>query len=247
MTIRLLLIDDNKSDRALVLRELQREFADLEVQEIISSGDFNQAIAAGNFDAVVTDFQLRWTTGLDILQTVKSRYPHCPVIMFTNTGTEEIAVEAMKLGLDDYIIKESNRYVRVPISVRVAIDRTAAQHQAALLEIRFRTLLEQLTIGVFRVNEGGELMECNPAFLTLLGANSIDQARTLLPPALFVSALQNFGESSTRPEKQEISLQRGDGRQISVLLITIVTQLDGTTIIDGLLEAGSDRLLAASQ
>nr|WP_268890173.1 ATP-binding protein [Gloeocapsopsis dulcis] len=68
MTTRLLLIDDNKSDRTLVLRELQREFSQLDVQEIISSGEFNLAIVAGEFDAVITDFQLRWATGLDVLQ-----------------------------------------------------------------------------------------------------------------------------------------------------------------------------------
>jgi len=236
MTIRLLLIDDNKSDRALVLRELQREFSQLDVQEIISSGEFNLAIAAGEFNAVITDFQLRWATGLDVLQAIKQRYPRCPVIMFTNTGTEEIAVEAMKLGLDDYIIKDPNRYVRVPASVRVALDRFATQQQAELLEIRYRKLLEQLKIGVFRVNEAGELLECNPTFCTLLGVDSIEQSRTLLPSHFFTNTLQIINSPASQPQKQEIDLQRGDGQQIRVLLTSIMTQVDRTIVIDGLLE-----------
>lgn len=234
--IRLLLIDDNRSDRLLVLRELQREFDQLQVQEIISSGELNRALREGNFDAVITDFQLRWTTGLEILQTIKAQDPDCPVIMFTNTGTEEIAVEAMKLGLDDYIIKEPNRYMRVPASVRVAIDRSTTRQRAELLEIRFRALLERLRIGVFRVNEAGELLECNPAFLTLLGAESIDQAQSLLRSGNFPSTAQNSLQSASQPEKQELLLQRGDGQQIRVLLTLIVTQTGSTTVLDGLLE-----------
>ncbi len=232
--IQLLLIDDNRSDRLLVLRELQREFEQLNVQEIISSGEFNRAIRQGGFDAVVTDFQLRWTTGLEILEAIKERYPDCPVIMFTNTGTEEIAVEAMKLGLDDYILKEPNRYVRVPSSVRAGIERAIAKKQAALLEIRFRALLEKLKIGVFRVSEAHELLECNPAFLTLLGVESIDQARSLLRFSLFSSLIQSA--STAEIEKQELDLQRGDGQHIKVLLTMIVTRAGNTTVTDGILE-----------
>ncbi|MBD1853815.1 response regulator [Leptolyngbya sp. GB1-A1] len=232
--IQLLLIDDNRSDRLLVLRELQREFEQLNVQEIISSGEFNRAIRQGGFDAVVTDFQLRWTTGLEILEAIKERYPDCPVIMFTNTGTEEIAVEAMKLGLDDYILKEPNRYVRVPSSVRAGIERAIAKKQAALLEIRFRALLEKLKIGVFRVSEAHELLECNPAFLTLLGVESIEQARSLLRFSFFSSLIQSA--STAEIEKQELDLQRGDGQHIKVLLTMIVTRAGNTTVIDGILE-----------
>lgn len=244
LPIRLLLIEDNKSDRALIIRELQREFEALQVQEIISSGEFNRALCIGEFDAVITDFQLRWMTGLDILIAVKQRYPHCPVIMFTNTGTEEIAVEAMKLGLDDYILKTPTRYVRVPASVRVAIERATAQQQAELLEIRFRTLLEQLRIGVFRISETGELLECNSAFLTLLGVNSISEAQsiigqlrcTLLESTSFSALSQAADSSLPETQKQEVELDRGDGQSIRVLLTTVVAQAGGRVVIDGLLE-----------
>ncbi|WP_445250726.1 hypothetical protein [Microcoleus sp. OTE_8_concoct_300] len=46
--------------------------------------------------------------------------------MFTNTGNEEIAVEAMKSGLDDYIIKSPKHCVRLGVAVRAVLDRVAA-------------------------------------------------------------------------------------------------------------------------
>ena len=103
-TLRILLIDDNPDDRTLVIRALAREFPSPKVEQIIEAKGFAQALEAGDFDLVITDYQLRWSNGLAVLRTVRERYPDLPVIMFTATGNEEIAVEAMKSGLEDYIL-----------------------------------------------------------------------------------------------------------------------------------------------
>jgi PAS domain S-box-containing protein len=235
-TLRILLIDDNRSDRALVLRELQREFDQLVVQEITSSGEFNLAIAADNFDAVITDFQLRWATGLDILETMKQRYPNRPVVMFTNTGTEEIAVEAMKLGLDDYIIKEPNRYIRVPAAIRLALERHKTQQRAALLEIRLQGLLNQLKVGIFRSSADGTLIETNPAFLGLLGVESLAQANELNAIDTHECYTRLVNLPPPQRQEQEVQLQRRDSTQFWALLTTTLNSVEEITVVDGLLE-----------
>jgi PAS domain S-box-containing protein len=239
--LRILLIDDNRSDRALVLRELQREFDQLAVREITSSGEFNLAIAADNFDAVITDFQLRWATGLDILETVKQRYPNCPVVMFTNTGTEEIAVEAMKLGLDDYIIKEPNRYIRVPAAIRLALERHETQQRAALLEIRLQGLLNQLKVGIFRSSADGTLIETNPAFLGLLGVKSLAQANELNAIDTHECYTRLVNLPPPQRQEQEVQLQRRDGTQLWALLTTTLNTVEEITVVDGLLEDMTER------
>src|SRR4051812_45942395 len=103
--LRAVLIDDNPDDRALVMRELRRTFPTLQAEEVTDDKSFTRVLDAGGMDLVITDFQLRWTDGLTVLRTIKSRWPDCPVVMFTGTGSEEIAVEAMKAGLDDYVLK----------------------------------------------------------------------------------------------------------------------------------------------
>lgn len=87
-----LIVDDNPTDRLLVRRELEQEIPELQVTEVADHKEFFHAIANKSFALVVTDYQLRWTNGLEILTAIKSRYPDCPVIMFTNSGNEEIAV-----------------------------------------------------------------------------------------------------------------------------------------------------------
>jgi len=116
--LRILLIDDNPDDRALVIRELRKDFPGLQVEQITEASGLAQALEAGNFDLVITDYQLHWTDGLKILHAFKSRWPDRPVVMFTGTGSEEIAVEAMKAGLDDYVLKSPKHFVRLPLSVR---------------------------------------------------------------------------------------------------------------------------------
>ena len=239
--LRMLLIDDNRSDRALVLRELQREFDPLEVKEITSSGELNRAIAIDDFDAVVTDFQLRWTTGLDVLELIKQRYPSCPVVMFTNTGTEEVAVEAMKLGLDDYIIKGPNRYIRVPIAVRHALERRDMQQRAALLEIRLQGLLNQVKIGIFRSSAEGTLVEANRAFLELLGVKSLEQANAINWFDLRDSYRQLIHQAPPQQREREVHLQKSDGTQFWALLTITLNTIEGVTVVDGLLEDISDR------
>ena len=135
--LRILLVDDNPGDRALAIRALRQEFSDLQVQEVLDQGGLNRALKDRNFDVVITDFQIRWTTGIDVLLAAKARDPNLPVIMFTNTGTEEIAVEAMKLGLDDYVLKRADRYLRLPGAVTRSLNllRTRTQQETRLSEL----------------------------------------------------------------------------------------------------------------
>jgi DNA-binding NtrC family response regulator len=147
--LRLLLIDDNEHDRTLIIYKLRCEFPDLQVEQVTKAEDFDSALETGNFELVITDYRLRWNDGLTILQVVKSRYPKCPVVMFTDSGSQEIAVEAMKAGLEDYIIKSAKHYVRLPIAIRSILQRLEQQERAekALQEANQRCadILESIT------------------------------------------------------------------------------------------------------
>lgn len=167
-TLKVMIVDDNPDDRALTIRELKREFPDLEVKEIINSNDFREAIEDGDFDLVITDYSIKWTDGLSVLEKVKKLYPECPVIMFTGTGSEDIVVRAMKGGLDDYVIKTTSHFVRLPASVRSVLrskeDREARQKAEELYE----RLFEKVPIGLYSVKPGGQIVAVNSAMVDML-------------------------------------------------------------------------------
>jgi signal transduction histidine kinase len=132
-----LVIDDNPDDRALVVRALRAEFPSAGLREIPDAATLEAAFAAGGFDAVVTDYQLLWSTGLDVLREVRGRFPDVPVVMFTNTGSEEVCAQAMREGLHDYIVKRAHHYVLLPAAIRsglavVRARQEVRQHAQAL-------------------------------------------------------------------------------------------------------------------
>ena len=135
MATRVLLVDDNPQDRLLTRRALAAEFADLELSEAINPEQLDAALREPAFDVVVTDFQLRWTDGLKILEAVHAVAPDLPVIMFTNTGSEEIAASAFRLHVADYIVKAPGHYGRLAHGVRLTLKK-AGERQSLQATVR---------------------------------------------------------------------------------------------------------------
>ncbi|MBZ8179144.1 sensor histidine kinase [Oscillatoria salina] len=232
--LRILLVDDNPDDRLLCVRELKREFAQLEIEQIIDPQGLEAAITADKYDLVVTDYQLRWSNGLKVLQAVKKRDRFRPVVMFTNTGTQEIAVEAMKAGLDDYVVKSPKHFVRLPVTVRSVWRSSQLKRRTAELELRFQSLLNNLDVGVFRTNLAGELLEANAAFLQIIGVDSLSEAQQLDLSQLYRTEIAS-------KQQRELELQQPEGKKIWLRVKQIKIEIDGKSFLDGIVEDISDR------
>src|SRR2546430_16743320 len=113
------------------MRELGLEYLDLHVRQITEEQAFADALQGGKFDLVITDSHLRWTDGLSVLRAVKARHPGVPVIMFTGTGNEELAVEAMQAGAGGHNPKKSPAAPRPPTPRPSAPARAHAPRRAA--------------------------------------------------------------------------------------------------------------------
>src|SRR6266567_329152 len=167
--LHILLVDDNPEDRALAIRELRRHFPNLQIAQITDAKNFTRALEAEHRDLVITDYQLRWSDGLAVLRAIKARWPGCPVIMFTGTGSEEIAVEAMKAGLDDYVLKSPKHYSRLPGAAKLAFEHRAQWRALKEAERRYLTLFNDLPIGLWKSTPEGKIMDANPAAAQMLG------------------------------------------------------------------------------
>ena len=144
--LRLLLIEDNPRDRDLLGRELRDHFGVLELESIRNESEFAQALLSASFDAVIVDYQLHWTTGLQILRRVKAGRASCPVIMFTGSGNEQVAVEGMKGGLDDYITKSARHYGRLPFAVAGSLERLQQREELRRALSTSQQLAEQASV-----------------------------------------------------------------------------------------------------
>ncbi|MDZ8187822.1 MAG: ATP-binding protein [Nostoc sp. ChiSLP02] len=230
----ILIIDDNPNDRFMIIREMRREFPDVEIEEVGEPEDFERALAAASFDLTITDYQLRWSNGLDILHLLKNRYPDRPVIMFTNTGNQEIAVEAMKSGLDDYILKSPRHLVRLSATVRSVLERNETRLRASFLENRLQSLLNQLNVGVFRAIPDGRILEANSAFLNLLRLDSLEEIQSNIS---FNEIFSRAGDITPHKRRErELKIRRKDGSYIWISVNETLNVTNGEELIDGLVE-----------
>jgi signal transduction histidine kinase len=238
MRLRLLLLDDNPDDRLLARREMERHFPACETTEVGDRAGLEQATAHGfPYDVVITDFQMRWTTGLDVLKLVKAHDPQLPVIMFTATGTQEIAVEAMKNGLDDYVVKSPRHYARLPLAVRTCLDRSEIRARAIRSETRLATLLENISLGVFRISLEGELEESNKAFWGMLGLAPGEYSKAAAHPLIgeVAARLPELKAAFDAAELQTLSGDlAGGGRAHAIRLVRV--RVNGHDAVDGMVE-----------
>ncbi len=227
---RILLVEDNPDDRLLIVRELKREFANIQIQQALDWTELEQSFADDTFDFVITDYELNWTTGLDVLRAVKAHDPLRPIIMFTNSGTQEVAVEAMKGGLDDYVIKSPKHFVRLTQAVRTVWDNAQIRRKASELELRLRFLLNELQVGVFRTTLDGQLLEASDGLLQLLHLDSLSELQGFFQANLMLNAVERQGQEQWH---REVKLNNS-GKLLWLQISETLVQLNGKTMIDGL-------------
>ena len=243
--MRFLVLDDNADDRLLAIRLLLQEFGDAETDEVFDRAGFDRALERGGYDAIVTDYMMNWTNGIEVLETVKRRWPYCPVVLFTGSGNEDVAVAAMKAGADDYVVKSAHRVARLPLAVRYAMERSTAKRRLALIETHLMRLTDALDVGVFRATPEGELLSCNPALLRIVGRQSLDEARAgslvgLLSPPWQAEKVRDT-EGGQAMARRELEVVRANGSRIWVRVSERVADEEGRPVVDGLVEDISER------
>lgn len=123
--MRILFVDDDPDTRALATRAVLREFPEAHGIEATDKLTLNAALAAGQVDLLISDYDLRWMDGFEVFALTKEAHPECAAVMFTGTGNEELAVRAMKAGFDDYVVKNLGQLKRLASSARLAFERRA--------------------------------------------------------------------------------------------------------------------------
>ena len=163
--IRLLLIEDSLNDARVIQEYLKpgtRPRIELKWVNCLSQG--LEQLAGQPFDAVLLDLNLPDSCGLDTLVQTHARCPRVPIIVLTGDEADESALQAVKLGAEDYIGKGEMASRLLVRSIRYAIERAwrrqANERLAQAMqesELRLRTLLENLPDLVLRLDRDGQI------------------------------------------------------------------------------------------
>ena len=168
---RILVVDDNPEERALAALLLRRQLADAEVVEVTGAAAFAAALAQGRLAAVVTEAALPWSDGLCVLDAVKQVFPACAVVFLTSGGGEQLAGDAMRRGLDGYVVKGPRGWVVLAGAVEDAMGRAAGRWAPSSRGSGYRTVLDALPVGIFTTTAAGVVLDATPAVARALGAS----------------------------------------------------------------------------
>ena len=145
--LRILFLEDDLADLELCLNVLKRANLDFHCDPALSLQEFEEKLCAQAYDVVLADYQFAGWTGMDALALLQQQSKDIPFILVTGALGEENAVECIKEGVDDYVLKD--RLSRLPSAICRTLEekylREEREHAHAALresEDRFRTLAE---------------------------------------------------------------------------------------------------------
>ena len=105
--VKILVVEDSEDDAKLALRVLRRGGFDPTYRRVQTAAELDTALAQERWDAVISDFKMPGFTGMDALGIFRAAGLDIPFILISGTIGEATAVDAMKAGASDYVMKES--------------------------------------------------------------------------------------------------------------------------------------------
>ncbi|MFD1572131.1 PAS domain S-box protein [Halorubrum laminariae] len=169
-TIRVLHVDDHREFADLTATSLKREDDCFSVDTAPNADVALDKLADGQFDCVVSDYDMPRQNGLELLDAVRDQYPDLPFILFTGKGSEEVASDAISAGVTDYLQKEpgAEQYTVLANRIRNAVDRSRARAE----QQRQLDAIETAREGISILNENRRFIYANQAYADLYGYSS---------------------------------------------------------------------------
>ncbi|WP_018466768.1 PAS domain S-box protein [Calidithermus timidus] len=202
---RILVVADDEASLSFVRQSLEG----LEVGLLHAENPeaLEQALRAGAFELAITQCNLAFGSGLEVLRRVKERFPAVPVLLLISPDLEQVALEAMQQELDDYVIAEPTGLPRLRVLVKKALER---KHQW--------DLFEAMPVGLYRSSPDGRILEANAALCAMLGY-SREELLGLSAQALYFEseerkALLRDLDPSSLSGTHRLRLRRKDGKVI---------------------------------
>jgi PAS domain S-box-containing protein len=228
--LRVLYMDDDECCATMVMKVLRGAGHNVEWAQDGEEG--LRRLTHSNYDLLAIDQRMPKMSGLDVVREIAAG-PHPPIILITGTGCETLAVEALKLGIKDYVIKDIEgaflgllpSVVKRVASEQVLIrDKEAAVEALRKSEERYRLLVDRSPEAMLVVCDG-VVRFANPAAVSLLGAQNWEslvgrKAAELWPTVPGVDRpvlrLLEVGDVSVPDSMIEDQLVRLDGQRIDV-------------------------------
>ncbi len=237
--IKVLMVEDREEDAELLLREMRRSGLSIVSRRVESEAPYVDALESFAPDLILSDYTLPAFDGPLALRIARLRRPDTPFIFVSGTIGEERAIDALKQGAVDYVLKD-NRARLVPAIERAL--KEAGEHESkrwALRELeeseeRFRFAMHFSSVGMALVAPDGRWLGVNPALCDVVGFTETELLVTDVPSITHpddrnIDRVQKREMLARQLESYQVNMRyvRKDGRvvwtQLSVSLVWLQT------------------------
>lgn len=167
-------LEDSPHDAAFISELIRAEWPQCDIDRVSSRATFRAALERGGYDLILSDFSLPDLKGNLALDLARTLQPDTPFVFMSGTIGEERAIEALKRGAVDYVLKD--RPDRLISAIRQALrlkEETAARRRSEealrMTQERHRLLVEHARDAIFTLSETGTITALNPAFERITG------------------------------------------------------------------------------
>jgi signal transduction histidine kinase len=238
--LRVLLVEDSEEDAALALAELKRAGYELASERVYSAQALGDALARGEWDLVIADYNMPSFTGLEALNLVRESGSDLPFIVVSGTIGEDVAVAAMKAGANDYLIKGSLARLAPAVDreLREATERRERRVAESALresEDRYRGALQEANLRLQSLSSRMlEVQESERRHIARELHDEIGQALTAVKLHL-QSALRRGGPESRPPLEECVQITDQALEQVRNLSLNLrPSQLDDLGLVAAL-------------
>lgn len=246
---KILLVEDNEHDRLAYRRALRG--ASWEVAEFEKPAEALTRILASpsDCDLLVVDYKLPGMTGLELCRRLQDQKVDLPMILITGAGSEDLAVEALKTGVSDYLVKSSGPgyWELLPITFQRTIQdhrdkqaRRRAEEALKEAERQYRDLYENAPVGYYTAGPDRVIVNINRSLLNLVGYTRGEivgkkTLKDLIPARYFPIDAVRYGKilcgEVDRFVGMEFSMVHKDGREIPVRMDASVVRDEKGSIL----------------
>ncbi len=157
--LNLLIVEDVPEDVELIVLTLEAAAIEFTYDQVATAQDFIDALTLHKYHAILSDYRLPQLNGLDVLKILKASSQSIPFILVTGSLGEEAAVECIKSGITDYVLKE--RLFRLPSVLERALVEYSLRYQkeAAIAKIRQQAWRESIINRIVQAMRGTLILD----------------------------------------------------------------------------------------
>src|SRR6185436_999334 len=171
--MKILHFEDDPNDAELVADLIREEWPDSAVHSVDTRAGFTAKLGGDDYDVILSDFNLRSFNGLQALKIAHKEAPDTPFIFVSGTIGEDAAIEAVREGAQDYVLKDSIKRLVAAIPRALSESKERKERRAAEeAHLRLVSVLESTPDFVGMMNVDGRAFYINHAGLEMLGLES---------------------------------------------------------------------------